>query len=164
VSVARSTATPDGPALSGMSRAGCPHPLVVFASHRAMLMTEMLLLPALPTYRVRVRSLIAAATGKAPRSLIVATGRAQPRVTVALQAAPLITETVFGPELSTYTVSVGASTSAISGARPTRARAITRQCELAAGEHVAVLRMSTTSPGVAEQVAFELPFVHWIGT
>src|SRR5215472_18860674 len=93
VSVARSTSTQSGPALTGTVRAGRPHPRVVLALHAATLITDTLPPARLATYKVRVTGLTTPATGNCP-TLTVATGRAQPLVTCALHRAPFSTESV----------------------------------------------------------------------
>ena len=66
---------------------------MVLALQVAALITETLPPARFATYSVRVAGLTAAATGNLP-TLTVATGRPQPRVTLALHRAPLSTETV----------------------------------------------------------------------
>src|SRR5262245_39313970 len=93
VSVATPMPIQDGPALSVTLRAGFRQPLVVCALHAATSTTETLPPPRFATYSVRVAGLRAWATGNFP-TLPVARAWPQPRVTWAVDRAPLSTETV----------------------------------------------------------------------
>src|SRR5215470_7655232 len=141
---------PNGPEPTACSRVALPQPPVTAALQRDPFRTVTEALEKSVTYRVPVRVSAAMSSGEVPVAA-VGKGPLQPVVTVPLQVAVLITDTVPGESplalFATYRVWVWSLTAAPKGPEP--ALAVAARCpktEWSVPLQVAPLSTATVSP------------------